>query len=43
MAYFSEGNTRSYQDLLIENISSARLLFSQPLNLPEHHPAEGQP
>ena len=41
MAYFSEGNTRSYQDLLLENISAARLLFSQPLNLPEQLFAEG--
>ena len=41
MAYFSEGNARSYQELLLENISAARLLFSQPLNLPEPHSAEG--
>jgi AcrR family transcriptional regulator len=41
MAYFSEGNDRSYQDLLLQNISAARLLFSQPLNLPEPHSAEG--
>jgi AcrR family transcriptional regulator len=41
MAYFSEGNARSYQNLLLENISSARLLFSQPLNTPEQPSAEG--
>ncbi|MBT2595555.1 TetR/AcrR family transcriptional regulator [Arthrobacter sp. ISL-72] len=41
MAYFSEGNTRSYQDLLMENISAARLLFSQPLNLPSTDSPEG--
>ncbi|MBT2548419.1 TetR/AcrR family transcriptional regulator [Arthrobacter sp. ISL-65] len=43
IAYFSEGNTRSYQDLLTENISSACLLFSQPLNFSESSSAEGQP
>ncbi|WP_045730101.1 TetR/AcrR family transcriptional regulator [Pseudarthrobacter chlorophenolicus] len=29
MAYFSDGNTRSYPELLLENISAASLLFSQ--------------
>ena len=32
MAYFSDGNTRSYPDLLLENISAASLLFSQPFD-----------
>ncbi|KIS28261.1 TetR family transcriptional regulator [Arthrobacter sp. SPG23] len=43
MAYFSEGNSRSYQDLLMENITSARLLFSQPLQVPVPSSAEGRP
>ena len=41
MAYFSEGNTRPYAELLMENISAASQLFSQPL--PEPVPAEGHP
>lgn len=41
MAYFSEGNTRPYAELLMENISAASQLFSQPLQEPI--PAEGQP
>ncbi|GGI85418.1 hypothetical protein GCM10007175_23180 [Pseudarthrobacter scleromae] len=39
MAYFSEGNTRPYAELLMENISAASELFSQPFELPV--PAEG--
>jgi AcrR family transcriptional regulator len=41
MAYFSEGNSRPYKDLLMENLKSARQLFSQPLSLPEQHSPEG--
>jgi AcrR family transcriptional regulator len=41
MAYFSEGNTRPYAELLMENISAASQLFSQPLQEPV--PAEGHP
>jgi AcrR family transcriptional regulator len=40
MVYFSDGNTRSYQDLFLENVSAARRLFSQSFEIP---PAEGQP
>jgi len=43
MAYFSDGNTRSYPDLLLENISAASLLFSQPFDVPDITAAEGQP
>ena len=39
MAYFSDGNTRPYAELLMENISAASQLFSQPFELPV--PAEG--
>jgi AcrR family transcriptional regulator len=35
MAYFSDGNTRSYPDLLLENLSAASVLFSQPFDLPD--------
>ncbi|WP_285244835.1 TetR/AcrR family transcriptional regulator [Pseudarthrobacter sp. fls2-241-R2A-127] len=42
MAYFSEGNTRSYPELLLENISAASVLFSQPLDIPDTTAAEGQ-
>lgn len=42
MAYFSDGNTRSYPDLLLENISAASLLFSQPFDTPDSTAAEGQ-
>jgi AcrR family transcriptional regulator len=42
MAYFSDGNTRPYRDLLLENISSASLLFSQPFDIPDTTAAEGQ-
>ncbi|MGC0239678.1 hypothetical protein [Arthrobacter sp. SD76] len=42
-AYFSDGNTRSYPDLLLENISAASLLFSQPFDTPDVTAAEGQP
>ena len=41
MAYFSDGNTRPYQELLMENISAASLLFSQPFNTLETTAAEG--
>jgi len=43
MAYFSDGNTRSYPDLLLENISAASLLFSQPFDTPDSASAKGQP
>lgn len=39
MAYFSEGNRRPYQELLLENIAAARQLFSQHFDEPV--PAEG--
>ena len=42
MAYFSDGNTRSYPELLMENISAASLLFSQPFDIPATA-AEGRP
>ncbi len=32
--YFSEGNTRPYKDMLLENVAAARTLFTQPLDLP---------
>ncbi|AXJ11859.1 TetR/AcrR family transcriptional regulator [Arthrobacter sp. PM3] len=45
LAYFSEGNTRTYRDLLIENFEAARLLLSQPYSrtaLPDPlSPSEG--
>jgi AcrR family transcriptional regulator len=41
MAYFSDGNTRSYRDLLLENIAAASLLFSQPFDNPDTTAAEG--
>ncbi|MCU1566883.1 MAG: Transcriptional regulator, TetR family [Pseudarthrobacter sp.] len=43
MAYFSDGNTRPYRDLLMENISAASQLFSQPFEQPDTTAAEGQP
>ncbi|VXC60470.1 Transcriptional regulator, TetR family [Arthrobacter sp. 9AX] len=43
MAYFADGNTRPYKELLMENISAASLLFSQPFEQPETTVAEGQP
>ena len=42
MAYFSDGNTRSYRDLLLENIAAASLLFSQPFDTPDSTAAKGQ-
>ena len=42
VAYFSDGNTRPYRDLLLENISAASLLFSQPFDIPDTTAAEGQ-
>jgi hypothetical protein len=41
MAYFSDGNTRTYRELLMENISAASTLFSQPFDNPETTAAEG--
>lgn len=38
--YFSEGNTRPYKDLLLENVEAARALFSLPLDLTPK-PSEG--
>ena len=42
MAYFSDGNTRSYRDLLLENIAAASLLFSQPFDTTDTTAATGQ-
>ena len=42
MAYFSDGNTRSYPDLLLENIAAASLLFSQPFDTTDTTAAKGQ-
>ncbi|MDR6415382.1 TetR family transcriptional regulator [Pseudarthrobacter sulfonivorans] len=39
MAYFSDGNTRAYSELLMENISAASQLFSQNFENPA--PLEG--
>jgi AcrR family transcriptional regulator len=41
--YFSEGNTRPYRDMLLENVAAARSLFSQSFQLPAPTPAEGTP
>lgn len=41
MAYFSDGNTRPYSELLMENITAASQLFSQHFIKPE--PIEGRP
>jgi hypothetical protein len=30
--YFSEGNTRTYKDMLLENIAAARTLFALPFD-----------
>lgn len=43
MAYFSEGNTRTYRELLLENFEAARFLLSQPYSRPVSPSAEGQP
>ena len=43
MTYFADGNSRPYKELLMENISAASLLFSQPFDQPETTAAEGQP
>ena len=40
---FPDGNTRSYRDLLLENIAAASLLFSQPFDIPDTTAAKGQP
>ena len=40
-AYFSEGNTRPYRDLLLENVEAARTLFSQPLDIAPSASTEG--
>lgn len=42
MAYFADGNTRSYRDLLLENLSAASLLFSQPIDISDPISAKGQ-
>ncbi|MDQ0634883.1 AcrR family transcriptional regulator [Arthrobacter pascens] len=34
MVYFSDGNTRPFRELLLENISAARQLFTQPYQEP---------
>ncbi|MGZ4661392.1 MAG: TetR/AcrR family transcriptional regulator [Arthrobacter sp.] len=39
--YFSEGNTRSYRDLLLTNIAAARTLFSLPFDLSPSLSPEG--
>src|SRR5215207_781817 len=39
--YFSEGNTRPYRQMFLENISSARFLFSQSFDLPAPTHGEG--
>lgn len=41
MVYFSEGNTRGYRDLLMENLAAARFLFSQPFEIPQSNSVEG--
>ena len=41
MAYFSDGNTRPYAELLMENISAASQLFSQPFEFESPVPTEG--
>jgi len=43
MAYFSDGNTRPYRELLLENISAASRLFSQPFDQPEPADLKGRP
>jgi hypothetical protein len=40
--YFSEGNTRTYKDMLLENITAARTLFSLPFDLPVDPPGPDQ-
>jgi AcrR family transcriptional regulator len=40
-SYFSAGNTRRYRDLLLENVTAARTLFSLPLDLPPSDSSEG--
>lgn len=40
-AYFSESNTRSYRDMLLENVAAARTLFSQPLDIAPPASTEG--
>ncbi len=42
MAYFADGNTRSYRHLLLENLSAASLLFSQPFDTSDPISAKGQ-
>ncbi|MBT2530814.1 TetR family transcriptional regulator [Arthrobacter sp. ISL-48] len=41
MTYFSDGNTRPYKDLLMENISAASQLFSQPFEFEKPLSREG--
>jgi hypothetical protein len=40
--YFSEGNTRTYKDMLLENITAAQTLFSLPFDLPVDPPGPDQ-
>lgn len=40
-SYFSAGNTRPYRDLLLENVTAARTLFSLPFELPPSEPSKG--
>ena len=37
--YFSEGNTRPYKDMLLENIAAARTLFSLPFDASRFDPS----
>lgn len=39
--YFSEGNSRPYKELLLENVEAARTLFSLPLNVSPSDPSKG--
>jgi AcrR family transcriptional regulator len=41
MAFFSEGNTRPYRELLLENVAAARTLFAQPFDLTDSPATEG--
>ncbi|MET3921302.1 TetR family transcriptional regulator [Arthrobacter sp. UYEF20] len=40
-AYFSEGNTRPYKEMLLENVGAARTLFSLPFDLSPSTSPEG--
>lgn len=41
MVYFSDGNKRPYRELLLENVTAARHLFTQHFDEPAPAPAEG--